>query len=78
MSEPIHSLFLKLRPGQESRFLSIFQQGVYLRTRAGLTMAQVLDAAGFPRKYLKERVQTVFLDGSAIDDPDLKLSEAVA
>src|SRR5208337_5275919 len=44
-----------------------------LRTRAGSTMAQVLDAAGFSRKYLEERVQTVFLDGSAIDDPDSEI-----
>ena len=73
MSEPIQSLFLKLRPGREPRFLSIFQQGIYLRTRTGSTMAQVLDAAGFTRKYLEERVQTVFLDGSAIDDPDSEI-----
>ncbi len=33
-------------------------------------MAQVLDAAGLPRQYLAERVQTVFLDGRAVDDPD--------
>ena len=73
MSEPIQSLFLKLRPGRESRLVSIFQQGVYIRTRAGSTMAQVLDAAGFTRQYLAERVQTVFLDGRAVDDPDSEI-----
>ena len=36
-------------------------------------MTQVLDAAGFSRKYLEERVQTVFLDGSAVDDPDSEI-----
>ena len=69
-SESIGNLRLKLKPGQESRLLPIFQQGIYLKTRAGLPLARVLEEAGFSRKYLEEKVQTVFLDGSAVDDLD--------
>ena len=69
-SESISNLRLKLKHGRESRLLPIFQQGVYLKTRAGLPLARVLEEAGFSRKYLEEKVQTVFLDGSAVDDLD--------
>jgi hypothetical protein len=69
-SESIRNLRLKLKPGQESRLFPIFQQGVYLKTLAGLPLARVLEEAGFSRKYLEEKVQTVFLDGSAVDDLD--------
>ena len=73
MSEPIQSVLLKLRPGRGVEAPFDISAGVYLRMRAGATMAQVLDAAGFSRKYLEERVQTVFLDGSAVDDPDSEI-----
>ncbi len=75
MPGPIQNLRIKLKPGRESRLLAIFQMGVYLKTRAGLPLARVLEEAGFPRKYLEENVQTVFLDGSAIDDLDCAIVE---
>ena len=75
MLESIQNLRIKVKPGQESRFLPIFQQGVYLKTRAGLPLAKVLEEAGFSRKYLAEKVQTVFLDGSPIDDLDCTIVE---
>ncbi len=70
MFESIQNLRLKLKPGQESRLLPIFQLGICLRTRAGLPLAEVLREAGFSGQYLQEKVQTVFLDGSAVDDLD--------
>lgn len=75
MLESIQNLSLKLKPGRESRLLPIFQQGVYLKTRAGLPLSEVLEEAGFSLKYLEEKVQTVFLDGSAIDDLDCAIVE---
>jgi hypothetical protein len=69
-SESIQNLRLKVKAGWESKFLPIFHRGVYLKSRAGLPLAKVLEEAGFPRKYLEEKVQTVFLDGSAVDDLD--------
>lgn len=73
--ESTQKLRLKLKPGHESGFLAIFQQGVYLETQAGLPLAQVLEEAGFSRKYLEDKVQTVFLDGSAVDDLDSAIVE---
>jgi hypothetical protein len=73
--ESIQNLRLKLKPGQESGFLAIFQKGVYLKSRAGLRLSEVLEEAGFSRKYLDEKVQTVFLDGSAVDDLDCAIVE---
>jgi hypothetical protein len=73
--ESIQNLRLKLKPGQESGFLGIFQKGVYLKTRGGLPLSEVLEEAGFSRKYLEEKVQTVFLDGSAVDDLDCAIVE---
>ena len=54
MLESIQNLRLKLKPGQESGFLGIFQKGVYLKTRGGLPLSEVLEEAGFSRKYLEE------------------------
>src|SRR5208337_5424224 len=74
-SESIQNLRLKVKAGRESKFLPIFQQGVYLKSRAGLPLAKVLEEAGFSRKYLEEKVQTVFLDGNAVDDLDCAIVE---
>ncbi len=75
MLESVQNLRLKLKPGLESGFLAIFQNGVYLKTRAGLPLSEVLEEAGFSRKYLDEKVQTVFIDGSAVDDLDYAIVE---
>jgi hypothetical protein len=76
MLESIRNIRLKVKPGQESRFVPVFQQGIFIKTRAGLPLDEVLEEAGFPRKYLEERVQTVFLDGSAVDDLDRAIVES--
>ena len=70
MLESVRNLHLKLRPGREPRFLQIFQQGIYLRIKVEMPLAEVLEQAGFSGKYLEQKVQTVFLDGSAVDDLD--------
>jgi len=68
--ESVRNLRLKMKAGLESKLIPIFQQGICLRTSVGLPLAEVLEDAGFSAKYLAEKVQTVFLDGSAIDDLD--------
>jgi len=70
MLESFRNLRLKLKPGRESRLLPIFQQGICVRTRLGLPLARVLEEVGFTGTYLVEKVQTVFLDGSAVDNLD--------
>jgi hypothetical protein len=52
-----------------SRFLPMLGEGIFLKGPGGQTVEGFLvDTAGIPLAYLKERVQTVFLDGRALDD----------
>jgi len=44
-----------------------------VEARAGATLREVLSSVGFSRDYLRDRVQTIFLDGSAVDDPDAEI-----
>ena len=61
---------LKLVPGRIAGLVPIFQQGFLVEVPRGSTLKNVLDAAGLPREYLERRVQTIFVDGSVIDDID--------
>lgn len=47
-----------------------------METPAGATLGEVLTSAGFSREYLRDRVQTVFLDGSVVDDLDSEVISA--
>jgi hypothetical protein len=52
-----------------TRFLPLLGEGMVLQGRGGATVEDFLvEAAGISAAYLKERVQTVFLDGRALDD----------
>lgn len=50
-------------------FTLLFQQGVRVRCLPGLTIEEMLvDHVGIAREYLEQRLSTVFLDGSPVDD----------
>jgi len=52
-----------------SRFLPLLGEGILLKGRGGETVeAFLVKTAGVSPIYLKERVQTVFLNGRALDD----------
>lgn len=52
-----------------SRFLPMLAEGFFLKGPGGRTVEGFLvESAAIPMAYLKERVQTVFLDGRALDD----------
>jgi hypothetical protein len=52
-----------------SRFLPMLGEGIFFKGPGGQTVERFLvETAGIPLAYLKERVQTVFLDGRALDD----------
>jgi len=52
-----------------SRFLPMLGEGIFFKGPSGQTVESFLvETAGIPLAYLKERVQTVFLDGRALDD----------
>ena len=59
---------LKVKADRLSRFLSLFQFGCFMKFPEGYTLRELLGAAGFSSDYLEKRVQTAFIDGSAIDD----------
>jgi hypothetical protein len=52
-----------------ARFVPILGEGIFLRGPSGQTVEDFLaKSAGVSPAYLRERVQTVFLDGRALDD----------
>jgi hypothetical protein len=52
-------------------FGHIFQQGIKLRAQLGTSIRQVLcDQFGVSNEYLDRRINTIFLDGKAVDDVD--------
>jgi hypothetical protein len=60
---------LKMQPAAIGRFFPLLGEGFVIRGRAGLSVEDFLcQEAGIPADYLRERVQTVFLGGKAIDE----------
>jgi hypothetical protein len=63
------TLTLDMSPGAVSRFLPLLGEGILLRGPGGVTVEDFLQkTAAVSPVYLKERVQTVFLNGKALDD----------
>jgi hypothetical protein len=54
-----------------SRFLKLIEQGFRLKIKTGLTIRELLcGQLGVSGDYLDNRIQTIFLDGKAVDDVD--------
>lgn len=67
----ILELVLTISPNAVSRLSPLFGEGILIHGSDGETVADFLvKTAGIPPGYLKERVQTVFLNGRALDDLD--------
>ena len=65
------TLHLTLTGKHPLSFFSLFQKGVSLKVQLGGSVRQLLcGQLGLERKYFEEHVQTVFLDGNAVDDLD--------
>lgn len=68
-TETTPRLTLTVTPGGISRFLPLLGQGFTVKRPAGASVEDFLfRACGIAEDYLRERVQTVFLNGKAIDD----------
>jgi len=68
-AETTPRLTLTVTPGGLSRFLPLLGQGFTVKRPAGASVEDFLcRACGIAQDYLRERVQTVFLNGKAIDD----------
>jgi hypothetical protein len=65
------TLSLTLRPDGLKTFFPIFQQGVIIKTQVGCSIKDLLYRdLGITSDYLETRIQTLFLDGKAVDNPD--------
>jgi hypothetical protein len=68
-AETTPRLTLTVTPGGLSRFLPLLGHGFTVKRPAGASVEDFLcRACGIARDYLRERVQTVFLNGKAIDN----------
>lgn len=69
-AKPETDLFLVLRPELAPLFLDFFQRGVFVKAQVGTTIQAFLcQDLGLDPQYVKDRIQTVFLNGKAVDDP---------
>lgn len=65
------SLFLMLEVDKIGRFLPLLQHGFMVKARVGCSIKMMLCRQfGLSPKYVEERIQTIFLDGKAVDDID--------
>jgi hypothetical protein len=72
MSNP--TLFLIAEPKPFEKLLQLLQQGVKVSARVGSTvLAFLCDDLGLSAEYVDKRIQTLFLNGKAIDNPDTAL-----
>jgi len=72
MSHPTLSLIAE--PKLFEQFLQLLQKGVKVRARIGSTVLSFLcDDLGTSPEYVDKRIQTLFLNGKAIDNPDTAL-----
>ncbi len=68
-TETPHRLTLTIAAGSLSRFLPLLGQGIRVTGDRGGSVEQFIRReCGISADYLNERIQTVFLNGKAIDD----------
>ena len=68
------SLSLLAEPKLFEKFLQMLQKGVKVRARIGSTVRSFLcEDLGLSPEYMDKRIQTLFLNGKAIDNPDTAL-----
>lgn len=68
-------LLLEVAHNSVGLFTTVLQSGIEIKTSYGETLAGFLSAfPGFTADYLANTVQTIFLDGTAVDDLSLKLT----
>lgn len=62
-------LRLQVTPGSSAFFTSVLQYGSRLQARCNMSLGEFLVCCpGFSKDYIKDTVQTIFLDGTAMDD----------
>ena len=62
-------LILDLEEKLLSRFAGLFSKGVVVQGHTGCSLRDfVCEQIGVPEDYLEQRIQTIFLNGKAVDD----------
>ncbi|MGD9974474.1 MAG: hypothetical protein AB7S77_15550 [Desulfatirhabdiaceae bacterium] len=70
-SNPLYQHTVSIHPNMLSRFSRLFQQGVLVQATVGCSVhAFLCHQIGIRPEYLENRIQTIFLDGKAIDAPE--------
>jgi len=63
------SVVLELDEGLVSRFARLFSKGVDITARTGCSLKSfICEQLGVHEDYLAQRIQTIFLNGKAVDD----------
>lgn len=73
--QPLSRLTLKVQAGSLPLFTTLLQSGIEVKTENGTSLGRFLgNFPGFTAEYLADVVQTVFLNGTAIDDLTIPLA----
>jgi hypothetical protein len=63
------NLYLSIQPSLMHRFYEILQSGFFVKCQAGISINALLSREfGLNPRYINERITTVFLDGSCVDN----------
>ena len=72
---PLPNIRLTVAPESISLFTTVLQSGIEVKTSHGKTLGKFLsNFEGFTAEYLANTVQTIFLNGTAVDDLTLPLT----
>jgi hypothetical protein len=73
MQPPVH-LYLRVREDLLPRFCLLTGGGFTVWATTGCSIRDLLcRQLGVPPDYLEKRIQTIFLDGRAVDDPEIAI-----
>jgi hypothetical protein len=71
ISDPVSEFTLTIDEDQIQRFFHLLQQGFMVEVKVGCTIKKMFGQQfGISPEYLEGRIQTIFLDGKAVDNTD--------
>lgn len=76
LKDAMPAITLQLSQEGIDKFTALLQSGVEIETTAGESLLQFLEKIpGFTPEYIDNDIQTIFLDGTAIDDVHASLTD---
>jgi len=74
-SKIIHPVRMSVDAGKKDQVTTLLQSGIELESKMGVPMGVFLNSLpDFDMEYLSDRVQTIFLDGNALDDLETRFT----